>query len=139
MTTDPGLAPALRRAAQAPILVIACDYDGTLAPFVDDPTRAIPAPGAIEALVRLAGLPRTTVALLSGRNRAGQGVEVIDRPTEVGHRRAHHQRRVGDAAGNDHVGPVVESQRHPGRRWRQAESRTQARPHGATDRRPPRE
>ena len=83
MTTDPGLAPALRRAAQAPILVIACDYDGTLAPFVDDPTRAIPAPGAIEALVRLAGLPRTTVALLSGRNRAalarvsGAGAPVV--------------------------------------------------------------
>ena len=74
MTTDDGLSPelseALRRAAQAPALVIACDYDGTLAPFVDDPTRAVPAPGAVAALERLAALPRTTVALLSGRNRA---------------------------------------------------------------------
>ncbi|MEH6820274.1 MAG: trehalose-phosphatase [Dietzia psychralcaliphila] len=66
----PELAEALRRAAETPTLVIACDYDGTLAPFVDDPTLAVPAPGAIDALERLAGLPRTTVALLSGRNRA---------------------------------------------------------------------
>ena len=70
MTTAETLAEALRRAADAPTLVVACDYDGTLAPFVDDPTRAVPAPGAADALARLAGLPRTTVALLSGRNRA---------------------------------------------------------------------
>lgn len=65
----PGLAEALRRAATAPTLLVACDYDGTLAPFVDDPTNAAPAPGAIEVLGRLSELPRTTVALLSGRNR----------------------------------------------------------------------
>ncbi len=41
-----GLDEAVRRAAQAPTLVVACDYDGTLAPFVDDPTRAVPVPGA---------------------------------------------------------------------------------------------
>ncbi|MDV8002352.1 trehalose-phosphatase [Rhodococcus sp. IEGM 1408] len=80
---SPELDDALRRAAQTPTLVIACDYDGTLAPFVDDPTRAVPAPGAIAALERLAGLPRTTVALLSGRNRAalaqvsGAGAPVV--------------------------------------------------------------
>ena len=66
----PDLSEALSRAAAAPALVVACDYDGTLAPFVDDPTRAVPAPGAVEAVERLAGLPGTTVALLSGRNRA---------------------------------------------------------------------
>ncbi len=70
MTTAETLDEALRRAADAPTLVVACDYDGTLAPFVDDPTKAVPAPGAADALARLAGLPRTTVALLSGRNRA---------------------------------------------------------------------
>lgn len=67
---SPGLDEAVGRAAQSPTLVVACDYDGTLAPFVDDPTRAVPVPGALAALERLAGLPRTTVALLSGRNRA---------------------------------------------------------------------
>lgn len=70
--TGPGseLQTALERAAAAERLLVACDYDGTLAPFVDDPTRAFPAPGAVAALERLAALPRTTVALLSGRNRA---------------------------------------------------------------------
>ena len=65
----PDLAAALRRAASAPTLLVACDYDGTLAPFVDDPASAVPAPGAVEAVARLSELPRTTVALLSGRNR----------------------------------------------------------------------
>ena len=42
------------------------DYDGTIAPIVDDPRMAHPAPGAIDALVRLCGLGvRTTV--VSGR------------------------------------------------------------------------
>ena len=68
-TPGPELAEALRRAAAADTLVVACDYDGTLAPFVDDPTRAVPAEGATAAIARLAALPRTTVALLSGRNR----------------------------------------------------------------------
>lgn len=83
MTSSETLAEALHRAAQAPTLVVACDYDGTLAPFVDDPTSAVPAPGAIAALERLAALPRTTVALLSGRNRAalagvsGAGAPVV--------------------------------------------------------------
>lgn len=69
-SADAALHRALVRAADAGSLVVACDYDGTLAPFVDDPARAVPAPGAIAALDRLASLPRTTVALLSGRNRA---------------------------------------------------------------------
>ncbi|NLD85116.1 MAG: trehalose-phosphatase [Actinomycetales bacterium] len=66
----PELAEDLRRAAATPNLVVACDYDGTLAPFADDPMSAHPAPGAIATLARLADLPHTTVALLSGRNRA---------------------------------------------------------------------
>lgn len=66
---DSDLTEALRRAAGVPTLLVACDYDGTLAPFVDDPTRAVPAAGALDALGALAALPGTTVALLSGRNR----------------------------------------------------------------------
>lgn len=68
---SPDLAEALHRAAGARHLVIASDYDGTLAPFVDDPTKAFPIDGAIDVLSELAALPETTVALLSGRNRAG--------------------------------------------------------------------
>ena len=51
------------RLAQA---VIALDYDGTLAPIVDRPSEAVPAPGAVEVLRRLA--PQVGVlALVTGR------------------------------------------------------------------------
>src|SRR4051812_8239399 len=43
-----------------------CDFDGTLAPIVDDPAAAGPLPGAVEVLARLSerlGL----VAVVSGR------------------------------------------------------------------------
>lgn len=77
---------ALRSAAQVPRLVVACDFDGTLAPFVLDPAEARPIPGAIEELRALAACPNTTVALLSGRHRAGlQAVSgVPDAATEWG-------------------------------------------------------
>lgn len=46
--------------------LLALDYDGSLAPIVDDPERALPAPGAIEALVALrAQLGK--VLIVSGR------------------------------------------------------------------------
>lgn len=46
--------------------LVAFDYDGTLAPIVEDPTQAIPQPGIVEALGKLAervGL----VAIITGR------------------------------------------------------------------------
>lgn len=46
--------------------LLALDYDGTLAPIVDDPASARPAPGAVEALVDLSGaLGR--IAIITGR------------------------------------------------------------------------
>ncbi|MBC7374159.1 MAG: trehalose-phosphatase, partial [Frankiales bacterium] len=46
--------------------VVALDYDGTLAPVVDRPQDAVPAPGAVAALTALA--PRVGVlALVTGR------------------------------------------------------------------------
>ncbi|NUS74283.1 MAG: bifunctional alpha,alpha-trehalose-phosphate synthase (UDP-forming)/trehalose-phosphatase [Corynebacteriales bacterium] len=53
--------------ASAQDVWVVCDYDGTLSPFVDDPTRALPAPGAYSALMELASLPHTQVALATGR------------------------------------------------------------------------
>ena len=44
-----------------------CDYDGTLAPIVEDPAKAVPRPEAVRALRSLAELPETTVGLISGR------------------------------------------------------------------------
>lgn len=43
------------------------DYDGTLAPFQDDPLLAVPQAGAVRALDVLRVRPRTTVALVTGR------------------------------------------------------------------------
>jgi trehalose 6-phosphate phosphatase len=58
---------ALDAAARLPRLLIACDYDGTLAPIVADPADARPLPAAATALEELATLPATSVALISGR------------------------------------------------------------------------
>ncbi len=59
--------PDVRMLACTPHLLVACDYDGTLAPIVDDPSSAPPLPGAIAALRSLASLHNTSVAVISGR------------------------------------------------------------------------
>jgi trehalose-phosphatase len=64
---DEGLRAAIARIARVPQLLVACDYDGTLAPIVDDPTHAVPLPEAVAAVRSLAALPLTTVAVVSGR------------------------------------------------------------------------
>ena len=64
---DPAVSVAVRRVAGTPTLLVASDYDGVLAPIVSDPKRAFPLAGAIDALRELATLPRTEVALVSGR------------------------------------------------------------------------
>ncbi|HWG98539.1 MAG TPA: trehalose-phosphatase [Pilimelia sp.] len=64
---DPALRAAVGRIARVPQLLVACDYDGTLAPIVTDPTRAVPLPEAVAAVRALAALPQTTVAVVSGR------------------------------------------------------------------------
>jgi trehalose 6-phosphate phosphatase len=72
-----GLAAAVARVAAQDRLLVASDFDGTLAPLVDDPARARALPTAETALISLSALPRTEVALVSGRSlaslRAGVG------------------------------------------------------------------
>ncbi|HYN75285.1 MAG TPA: trehalose-phosphatase [Candidatus Limnocylindria bacterium] len=58
-----GLAAVLERPDSA---LLACDYDGTLAPIVVNPAAAAPQPGAIQVLTSLAGL-LGTVAIVTGR------------------------------------------------------------------------
>src|SRR2546422_11078408 len=69
--TAESLPAALRRAivqiARTPRLLVACDYDGTLAPIVEDPETARPLPESVGALRSLAGLHETTTAVISGR------------------------------------------------------------------------
>lgn len=64
----PGLYAALQQAAKVATLLVATDFDGALAEFTVDPQDAAPAPGGMESLRRLAALPDTHVALVSGRD-----------------------------------------------------------------------
>ena len=64
---DPALRAAVGLVARVPQLLVACDYDGTLAPIVEDPADAKPLPEAVAAVRALASLPQTTVAVVSGR------------------------------------------------------------------------
>jgi trehalose 6-phosphate phosphatase len=61
------LVDALDACAPASRLLVTSDFDGTLAPIVDDPAAARPLPDAAAALIALADLPSVTVALISGR------------------------------------------------------------------------
>ncbi|MCG8915298.1 trehalose-phosphatase [Actinokineospora sp. PR83] len=69
--TAEALPAELRRAivqlARTPRLLVACDYDGTLAPIVEDPEKARPHTESVGALRSLAGLHETTTAVISGR------------------------------------------------------------------------
>jgi trehalose 6-phosphate phosphatase len=58
---------ALSTVARVPRLLVACDYDGTMAPIVANPDDARPLTESAAALRELAGLPSTTAALISGR------------------------------------------------------------------------
>ncbi|MGE0880382.1 MAG: trehalose-phosphatase [Acidimicrobiia bacterium] len=58
----------LDQVAKAERLLVACDFDGTLAPIVSHPSEAKPIPAAVLALTGLAALPATKVAVISGRS-----------------------------------------------------------------------
>ena len=61
------LVGAMRELARTRRLLVALDFDGTLAPEVDDPEAARALPEAREAVLRLLAMPNTRVALVSGR------------------------------------------------------------------------
>lgn len=67
------LAAPLVRLARSGSLLVATDFDGTLARVVRDPRRARPLPEAARALTRLA--QRTPVAVISGRDLANLSVQ----------------------------------------------------------------
>lgn len=67
MTPDAELLAALHALARTPRLLVALDFDGTLAPPVERAEDARALPASAEALRALAALPNTTTALLSGR------------------------------------------------------------------------
>lgn len=62
-----GLRSALAELARTPHLLVATDFDGVLAPIVDDPSLSAPLPASVEELTALAELPAISVAAVSGR------------------------------------------------------------------------
>lgn len=61
------LIAALDTVAATPRLLVTSDFDGTLSPIVNNPADARALPAGSAALLALAGLPHTFVALVSGR------------------------------------------------------------------------
>lgn len=59
---------AVAHLASTERLVVALDFDGTLAPLIDEPMRSRMTPDARVAVDALAALPQTSVALVSGRS-----------------------------------------------------------------------
>lgn len=76
---SPSLIGALRELARVKRLLVALDFDGTLAPEVDNPQAARAIPEARDAVLRLLALPNTRVALISGRSLRSL-IEVADLP-----------------------------------------------------------
>lgn len=70
MTSDSlgDLGEQIRQLARVPTLLVASDYDGTIAPLVDDPMSAVPNRDAVAAMRSLAELSNTHVAAISGRS-----------------------------------------------------------------------
>lgn len=71
---------ALARLATVPRLLVASDFDGTLAPLAARPWLAVPEPAACAALVDLAALAATEVAVVSARTLEDLGRQIGDVP-----------------------------------------------------------
>ena len=65
-----GLMGAIDRIAHATRLLVASDFDGVLAPIVDDPEGVVPISASVAALSQLADIPDTFIAIVSGRDLA---------------------------------------------------------------------
>lgn len=65
---DADLGRELSRVANAPWLIVASDFDGTLATLIHDPNDVDIHPENADALERLAQHPRTVAAVVSGRS-----------------------------------------------------------------------
>jgi trehalose 6-phosphate phosphatase len=76
------LGEAIAELARTDTLLVALDFDGTLAPLVDDPAEARALPEARSAILALLELPKTRVALISGRAMASL-IEVSQAPDGV--------------------------------------------------------
>lgn len=62
------LTSRLQETAALPRVVLASDFDGTLAPFVEDPDTSRPLDGAMDVLREATSMAGVTAALVSGRD-----------------------------------------------------------------------
>ncbi|GAB3616763.1 trehalose-phosphatase [Okibacterium endophyticum] len=69
---------AVSRLASAGELLVALDFDGTLAPLIDDPANSRALPESHAAVLELASAPHTRVAYVSGR-----ALESLERVADV--------------------------------------------------------
>jgi trehalose-phosphatase len=67
LTARVDLAAFLERVAQAPQRVLMLDYDGTLAPFHENPECAVPYPEVVAVLEEIAQAGGTRLVIVSGR------------------------------------------------------------------------
>jgi trehalose 6-phosphate phosphatase len=65
------------------VLLVACDFDGTLSPIVSDPAAAAPDPRVIAPLDGLAALSATPVLVISGRAREDVEARLGPRPPGI--------------------------------------------------------
>ena len=113
MSADVSAAPAspplpgdvlelVSRVAALPTVLLASDFDGTLAPFVQDPMQARPLAAAAATLRTALDLPGVTVALVSGRDLAVlqslSGLADDDRVAFIGTHGAQSSREVGSGS-----------------------------------------
>ncbi len=64
--------------ARTPVLLLATDFDGTLAPIANEPSQAEAHRESIVALKALAAMPQTHVAIISGRSLASLAKHVAE-------------------------------------------------------------
>lgn len=105
------LNPALRPLATAPArAAVLVDFDGSLAPIVDDPAAAVVLPAARDALAALVGLVRL-VAVVSGRPvdflAAALGIDGLELVGQYGLERMLEGRTIPDERVEPYLGAVA--------------------------------
>ncbi|WP_209324321.1 trehalose-phosphatase [Brevibacterium renqingii] len=65
---DPALFRRLFELSRSPSLLVATDYDGTIAPIVEMPGEAFPLESSVDSMRALALLPATSTGVISGRS-----------------------------------------------------------------------
>jgi trehalose-phosphatase len=103
----PELDRALREFASRPPVLVALDFDGVLAPIVEDRDAARPLPESVTALERLAALPNVTLALVSGRTMADLKKLAAPPPGTI--LIASHGAELDDPASGDAAGALLDT------------------------------